>query len=141
MKLNQLSYFTKMVHLKKVNSTLLLFVIIISFSCSLPERNCDNFHSGKFYSETEVNGVKYKTIFSRNNSNIQVEKFEDKIDSSKVRWVNNCEMILSPLNPNSIKEKKNILIKILSTTDSSYTYEYSYLGENKKLKAQAIRTE
>ena len=50
-------------------------------------------------------------------------------------------MILSPLNPNSIKDKKNILIKILSTTDSSYTYEYSYLGENKKLKAQAIRTE
>ena len=79
MKLNQLSYFTKMVHLKKINSTLLLIVIIISFSCALPERNCDDFHSGKFYSETEINGIKYKTIFSRDNSNIQVEKFEDKM--------------------------------------------------------------
>ena len=38
-----------------------------------------------------------------------------------------------------LNEKKNILIKILKTTDSSYTYEYSYLGNSKKLKAEAIR--
>tara|TARA_Y100000739_G_scaffold227763_1_gene237929 strand:- start:132 stop:524 length:393 start_codon:yes stop_codon:yes gene_type:complete len=130
-----------MVHLKRANSTLLIILVFITLSCSLPERNCESFHSGKFYSETEVNGVNYISVFSRDNSNIQIEEFQGKIDSSKVRWVNNCEMVLSPLNPKSIVEKKNILIKILSTTDSSYTYEYSYLGENKKLKAQAIRIE
>ena len=70
---------------------------------------------------------------------IQIEEFEGKIDSSYVRWVNDCEMILSPIKPKKMSEKKNIFIKILTTNDSSYTYEYSYLGESNKLKAKAIR--
>ena len=77
--------------------------------------------------------------FLRDGSNIQTEEFLGKIDSSYVRWVNDCEMILSPINPKKISEKKNIFIKILTTNDSSYTYEYSYLGESNKLKAKAIR--
>ena len=35
--------------------------------------------------------------------------------------------------------KKNILIKILSTTDSSYTYEYSYVLEKMGLEEQKFR--
>ena len=79
------------------------------------------------------------TVDEKKVNGIQIEEFEGKIDSSSVRWVNDCEMILSPINPKSLNEKKNILIKILTTTDSSYTYEYSYLGNSKKLKAEAIR--
>ena len=60
-------------------------------------------------------------------------------DSSKVRWINNCEMVLSTINPKNNIDKKNILIKILETTDTSYTYEYSYLGEAKKVKASAFK--
>ena len=71
--------------------------------------------------------------------NIQIEQFEGVVDSSTVRWVNDCEMVLSSINPKNRNEKKNILIKILSTTDSSYTYEYSYVGENIKLKAKAFK--
>ena len=130
-----------MEHLRKISPTLLLIAISLNLSCTLPERNCINFRSGKFYSETEINGIKYKSVFWRYESNIQIEKFQGKIDSSSVKWVNDCEMVLSSINPNSLKKKKNILIKILSTTDSSYTYEYSYLGENKKLKAKAIKIE
>jgi hypothetical protein len=48
-------------------------------------------------------------------------------------------MILSPIKPKKMSEKKNVFIKILTTNDSSYTYEYSYLGESNKLKAKAIR--
>jgi hypothetical protein len=48
-------------------------------------------------------------------------------------------MVLSSINPKNRNEKKNILIKILSTNDSSYTYEYSYVGENIKLKAKAFK--
>ena len=81
----------------------------------------------------------FKTSFSRNLADIQIEEFEGTIDSSRVRWINNCEMVLSTINPKNINAKKNVLIKILQTTDSSYTYEYSYVGENKKLKAQAFK--
>ena len=86
-----------------------------------------------------MNGTTYKSTFLRNYNGIQIEEFEEKIDSSNVRWVNDCEMILSPINPKNLNEKKNILIKILTTTDSSYTYEYSFLGNSEKLKAEAIK--
>ncbi len=125
-----------MVLSKKINSLLLLILFV---SCDNPDRDCEDYHTGNFYTETTVNGTTYKSIFSRNYNGIQIEEFEGKVDSSNVRWVNDCEMILSPINPKSLNEKKNILIKILKTTDSSYTYEYSYLGNSKKLKAEAIR--
>jgi|TARA_B100001093_G_scaffold264411_1_gene252831 hypothetical protein len=105
----------------------------------MQQRNCKDFYTGTFYSETIVDGKKYKSNFKRNNTNIQIEQFEGVVDSSTVRWVNDCEMVLSSINPKNRNEKKNILIKILSTTDSSYTYEYSYVGENIKLKAKAFK--
>ena len=125
-----------MVLSKKINSLLLAILFI---SCNNPDRDCKDYHTGNFFSETTVNGKIYKSTFLRKDNGIQIEEFEGKVDSSSVRWVNDCEMILSPVNPKSLTEKKNILIKILTTTDSSYTYEYSYVGENKKLKAQAFK--
>ncbi len=125
-----------MVLSKKINSLLLLVLFI---NCENPVRDCKDYHTGEFYTETTVNGTTYKSTFLRNYNGIQIEEFEEKIDSSNVRWVNDCEMILSPINPKNLNEKKNILIKILTTTDSSYTYEYSFLGNSKKLKAEAIR--
>ena len=125
-----------MVLSKKIN---LLLLAILSVSCDNPERNCQDYQIGNFFTETTVNDKTYKSTFLRMPNGIQIEEFEGKIDSSNVRWVNDCEMILSPINPKSINEKKNILIKILTTTDSSYTYEYSFLGNSEKLKAEAIR--
>tara|TARA_B100001540_G_scaffold29662_1_gene25591 strand:- start:4408 stop:4791 length:384 start_codon:yes stop_codon:yes gene_type:complete len=125
-----------MVLSKKINS---LLVAILFISCNNPDRDCKDYHTGNFFSETTVNGKIYKSTFLRKDNGIQIEEFEGKVDSSSVRWVNDCEMILSPVNPKSLTEKKNILIKILTTTDSSYTYEYSYLGNSKKMKAEAIR--
>ena len=103
------------------------------------ERNCNLFKTGEFFSEINYDGVLFSSTFSRDDKNIQIEKFQGKIDSSKVRWINDCEMVLSPINPKKLSGKKNILIKILTTTDTSYSYEYSFIGENKKLKAVAIK--
>ena len=125
-----------MVPSKKI-SPLLLAILFVS--CDNPERNCQDYLTGYFFTETTVNDKIYKSTFIRMRNGIQIEEFEGKIDSSRVRWVNDCEMILSPINPKNLNEKKNILIKILTTTDSSYTYEYSLLGNSEKLKAKAIR--
>ena len=88
-----------MVLTKKTNPLLLIILFISFTNCEKIERNCKDFHSGDFYTETSVNGITYKSTFSRNSSNIQIEEFEGKIDSSYVRWVNDCEMILSPIKP------------------------------------------
>ena len=129
-----------MVVIKKISSlSILLFTILFFHSCNQIERNCNLFKTGEFFSEINYDGVLFSSTFSRDDKNIQIEKFQDKIDSSKVRWINDCEMVLSPINPKKLSGKKNILIKILTTTDTSYSYEYSFIGENKKLKAVAIK--
>lgn len=129
-----------MVLIKKISSfSILLIIISFFYSCNEIERNCNLFKTGMFYSEINNDGVLYSSTFARNDKNLQIEKFQGKIDSSKVRWINDCEMVLSPINSKKISGKKNILIKILTTTDTSYSYEYSFVGENKKRKAVAIK--
>ena len=129
-----------MVVTKKISSFSILLIIISFFhSCSEIERNCNLFKKGMFYSEINNDGVLFSSTFTRDDKNLQIEKFQGKIDSSKVRWINDCEMVLSPINSKKNSAKKNILIKILTTTDTSYSYEYSFVGENKKLKAVAIK--
>ena len=129
-----------MVVIKKI-SLLSILLIIISFfhSCKEIERNCNLFKIGIFYSEINNDGVLLSSTFTRDDKNLQIEKFQGKIDSSIVRWINDCEMVLSPINSKKLSGKKNILIKILTTTDTSYSYEYSFVGENKKLQAVAIK--
>jgi len=129
-----------MVAIKKISSlSILLIIISFSNSCKEIERNCNLFRTGMFYSQINYDGVLFSSTFTRDDKNLQIEKFQGEIDSSKVRWINDCEMVLSPINSKKLSGKKNILIKILTTTDTSYSYEYSFVGENKKLKAVAIK--
>lgn len=129
-----------MVAIKKISSlSILLIIISFSNSCKEIERNCNLFRTGMFYSEINYDGVVFSSTFTRDDKNLQIEKFQGEIDSSKVRWINDCEMVLSPINSKKLSGKKNILIKILTTTDTSYSYEYSFVGENKKLKAVAVK--
>ncbi len=129
-----------MVAIKKISSlSILLIIISFSNSCKEIERNCNLFRTGMFYSEINYDGVLFSSTFTRDDKNLQIEKFQGEIDSSKVRWINDCEMVLSPINSKKLSGKKNILIKILTTTDTSYSYEYSFVGENKKLKAVAVK--
>ncbi|MFL1012895.1 DNA topoisomerase IV [Flavisericum labens] len=118
---------------------LLLFAVLILFTCCESQRNCTDFKSGKFYSEVEIDGVVYKSVFERNES-LQVEFYNQKTDSSRLRWINDCEVIFRTINPKNMAEKKDVHLKIITTTDSSYTYEYSYVGETKKQKGIAYKT-
>jgi hypothetical protein len=87
-----------------------------------------------------INDKIYISNFLRTEQ-LQIEKYNGKTDSSEVRWINDCEVIFKTINPKNRIEKKDIHLKILTTTDSSYTYEYSYVGETKKQKGVAIKTE
>jgi len=118
-----------------------LFALLICLSsCYQNTRNCKDFRTGNFKSEVVINHKTYTSTFKRTDT-LQIETYNGKVDSSKVRWINDCEVIFKTIHPKSRIEKKNIHLKILTTTDSSYTYEYSYLGEKKKQKGIAIKTE
>ncbi|MCB4797641.1 DNA topoisomerase IV [Neotamlana laminarinivorans] len=108
------------------------------FGCYTTTRNCKDFKTGKFYSEVIINDELYKSTFNRA-KNIQVETYNGKKDSSSLRWINDCEVIFKTINPKNRAERKDIHLKILTTTDSSYTFEYSYVGETKKQKGIAYK--
>lgn len=115
---------------------LLFTLTLLLFSCYEVERDCRTYKTGVFFSEVEINGEVYRSEFKRTNK-LQIENYNGKIDSSQLRWINDCEVIFKSINPKSMADRKDIHLKILTTTDTSYTFEYSYVGEAKKQKGIA----
>ncbi|WP_142786003.1 DNA topoisomerase IV [Changchengzhania lutea] len=110
---------------------LILILLFFATSCYESPRNCKDYKTGKFYSEVKIDNEIYRSRFERTAS-LQVEKYDGKIDSSSLRWINDCEVIFKTIHPKNMAEQKDVHLKILVTTDSSYTFEYSYVGETKK---------
>jgi hypothetical protein len=111
-------------------TALLLFTILLA-SCNDHERNCKDFKTGKFEFTQTIDGKKHTSTFVRT-ENLQIETYKGKTDTASVRWINDCEFILQKLHPKNMTEEKAISMKILFTEKNSYTFEYSFVGSNKK---------
>lgn len=125
-----------MVLLKRflVNS---LFIYLLG--CNLPERNCLDYKNGDFEFSTIINNEVITSKFSRRDS-IEIEYFENKIDTSFVSWVSDCEFILRKKNPTSSTDKKAVNMKILSTSQNGYVFEFSIVGDKKNIfRGKAIK--
>ncbi|WP_452224522.1 DNA topoisomerase IV [Lacinutrix chionoecetis] len=117
-----------------------LFFSIFIFSCQQPERSCKDYKTGFFEFSYNDNGIE-KTGYILRDNKLQIETYDNKIDSSEVRWINDCEVIFKTINPKRMVDKNDIHLKILSTTDSTYTFEYSYVGKSNKQKGIAKTAE
>jgi hypothetical protein len=118
---------------------LIYFLLLLClFSCYETSRNCADYKTGNYYSEVTINGTLFKSNFKRTET-LQIEVYNNKTDSSQLRWINDCEVVFKTINPKTMAEKKDVHLKILTTTDSSYTFEYSYVGETKKQKGIAYK--
>jgi len=71
-----------------------------------------------------------KTSYFTRTEDLEIETYQGKIDSSRIRWVNDCECILTKLNPRSNQDKRPVQIKILSTKGNAYKFEYSLVGKS-----------
>lgn len=110
-------------------------VIILSFlfiSCYNVERDCIEFRTGSFEFSTSINDSIVKSTFIRTD-NYEIEQFKGVKDSSTIRWVNECEFILTKINPKTNQEKRPIRIKILRTYGNSYDFEYSQVNNPQKI--------
>jgi len=101
----------------------LLSALLTLVSCYNIERNCKDFKTGTFEFNYTVEGVEKTGRFTRT-ENLNINYYDGKIDSSSVRWINDCEFVLKTINPKSMAEKDAIHMKILSTDYNSYTFEY-----------------
>jgi hypothetical protein len=102
---------------------LLLVCCICLTSCYTIERECTDFKTGTFEFTYVVDGVEKTGKFVRTET-VNVDYFDNKIDSASVRWINDCEFIQKAIHPKSMSEEKAIHFKILSTTEDTYTFEY-----------------
>lgn len=112
---------------------IVLFMSLFFASCYQQERNCANFKTGDFQFELEIDSIKEVSVFKRTDS-LQIETFRGKTDTSSVRWINDCEFVLQKINPKNMQEKKSIHMKILSTDEEGYSFEFGFVGDANKQK-------
>lgn len=117
---------------------LLILPVLCLISCYNKARNCNDFKTGKFKFEYEIDGEKKVTYFERTDS-LEIETFEGKTDTARVRWVNDCEYILQKMKPKNMQEEKAIHMKILTTEKDSYTFEFSVVGNTNKQKGTVTK--
>lgn len=116
----------------------LLCLALMFTGCYESDRNCADFKTGSFEFEALVGTEMFTTTIVRNDS-IEIDFFQGKSDTSSIRWINNCEYIIKKLNPKNQAEKKAILIKILTTSQDQYTFEFSEVGKTQTSKGVAYR--
>ena len=102
---------------------LLLISMLLLASCYNVERNCSDYKTGTFEFIYTIDGIEKTGRFARTDT-LNIDYYEGKVDSSSVRWINDCEFNLKKINPTRMSEKDAIHMKILSTTNNSYTFEY-----------------
>ncbi len=117
---------------------LLLPICALLFSCYEQERNCADFKTGTFQFDYEVDGVKKTTTFVRTEDR-EIDFYDGKVDTSSVRWVSDCEYVVTKLNPKNMQEKKAIGMKILTTSKNSYTFEFGIVGSDNKQKGTVTK--
>ena len=113
-----------------MKKTIILSLLFIS--CYSVDRDCIEFRTGSFEFSTSINDSIVKSTFIRTD-NYEIEEFKGVKDSSTIRWVNECEFILTKMNPNTNQERRPIRIKILRTYGNSYDFEYSQVNNPQKI--------
>jgi len=117
---------------------LCLCIFFLLSSCYSPEKDCEQFHTGTFKFESYLNGELVVSTFTRNDT-LEIDTFQGSVDSSSVRWINDCEYIIKNLHPKNMAERKPLHIKILTTKQDSYTFEYGLVGDPKKKRGTVIK--
>ena len=116
----------------------ILILAFLFMSCYNVERNCVDFKTGVFEFSTEVNDSLVTSAFTRTNE-FEIELFNGIKDSSTIKWVNNCEFLLTKLNPRTNQERRPVRIKILRTYGDKYDFEFSQVNDPQKISRGTVK--
>lgn len=114
-----------------------LFPLVLA-SCYQVERNCSDFKTGTFEFTYIQNGEEKVGKFLRT-EDYTIEYYENKIDTSSIRWINDCEFVTKKMHPTNSNEQKAVHMKILKTSDDSYTFEYKYAVKEPNKKERTVK--
>jgi hypothetical protein len=87
-------------------------VLILLSACYTTERNCKPFQTGTFTFYTVVDGDTLTSRFVRNDS-IEIDYFAGIADTANVRWVSDCECIVTKRNPLTSNVQRGRVTKVL----------------------------
>ena len=104
--------------MKKTLLIISIFTLLIS--CKDEPLNADLFKTGT-YEIPEGKGYE-KTIIIRQDS-IQIEKYQDRIDTLSISWKNNFNYTLKMLHPKTAIDEDPIHVKITNIEKNSYEFE------------------
>jgi len=125
--------------MRKLILILLPLFLVALFSCKDENKvlDADRFKSGTF--EIPAGQGYEKTIIIRQDS-IQIEKYEDRIDTLSISWKNNFNYTLKMLHPKTAIDEDPIHIKITSVKDNSYEFEAVIGHSNYVQKGEITKT-
>ena len=115
-----------------------LIIAVLFTSCYTVERNCSDFKTGEFEFSSIINDSLVTSQFTRTDE-FEIELFNGIEDSSSIKWVNECEFLLTKLNPRTNQEKRPVRIKILRTYGESYDFEYSQVNNPQSINRGTVK--
>jgi hypothetical protein len=107
-------------------------------SCYSVERSCVDFKTGVFEFSTSINDSIVTSTFTRTDK-YEIESFNGVKDSSIIKWVNECEFLLTKIRPKTNQEKRPIRIKILRTYGDQYDFEFSAVNNPDKISRGTVK--
>ena len=104
--------------MKKIAFIILILTLLIS--CKNEPLRPDRFKTGTF--EIPAGKGYEKTVVIRQDS-LQIEKYQDRIDTLSIVWKNNFNYTLQMLHPKTAIDEDPIHIKITNIEKNSYEFE------------------
>ncbi len=113
---------------------LLTLLVLFIISCKENTGDINQFRTGTF--NTFLEGTDITSIAVRNDS-IQIETYNNHIDSFSIKWKSNFEYVLQKINPETALDSIPFHVRITGFKNNSYTFKASYKGSNFKQKGRA----
>ena len=121
--------------MKKIVYIISILTLIIS--CKNEPLSPDRFKSGTF--EIAAGKGYEKTVIIRQDS-LQIEKYENRIDTLSIAWKNNFNYTLKMLHPKTAIDEDPIHVKITNIEKNSYEFEAVIGHSNFVQKGEILKT-
>lgn len=116
----------------------LSFCFLLAWSCGHERMNINSLKQGTF--KTVLDDSELSSTAVRNDS-IQIESFNNKLDTFKIFWKNDFEYVLTKTHPKTLLDSTPFHVKIIEVKQNSYSFVASYKGSNFKQKGIAVKLE
>ncbi|MCD6544204.1 MAG: DNA topoisomerase IV [Flavobacteriaceae bacterium] len=117
----------------------LFIILFFGFLISCQQKaqtNVNSFKKGKFKTILEDG----KTVsYAIRKDSLQLETYNNKIDTFKIKWINSFEYVLLKKNPKTLLDSTPFHVKITAIKGNSYDFTAYYKGSNFKQKGKATK--